>query len=884
MRMGRAGLLAAVLLVFFGTLTAAGAMDLETWLVTDPAAVPRVSDRENPGEQALHLEELFSDPAALWPEEGMALVLGPHAQVLFEMGSPSWELPAPGGAASVALAATYLRTPRWQEGTLFVTHGPAFIAYLDGELLHHREQSSADADPLELPVTLTQGHHRLLIASAVLPGDTLGSWTLHVRYEPADTTLTDEERPTTQRSPVHPFTMDDAMLRGSVHKLLVSPDGRYGAVHYGPWGWGVETPPSTLDLYDLKRGERTARLNRDGLGAPIAFSPDSERLLLRVKGSHGSDLAAWNTLDGSVEVLARGFEQASAFQWAPDGGGVYYARRYPHKAADEQPYKLMQGVEDRWDDWRDRIEIRYRDFGSGADVAVALVAENVNADFPTAYGITADGRTLYFRRAVAVDQRPFMALEFWRVDLATGESERLASERFQWSLDFAVHPEGTHLAFTAPRHPVTGDENANPEHNSNDLDLWLLEVASGELMNVDPDFQPAVGTGYYGTGGRNGFVWRSDGELVFTSAYDKEILLCRYRPGDDAIRTEPLPSPGASQLAIPQEGGARHTLYLAEWAESPGSVWRLDLRNGRGEELLDPYARQRRLTTSAPRVEDYDVTYYDEQAGMEVTVPGYLYYPLGYSEEGSYPLIVDTYGGVIGFGDGWLWNPQSYANLGYFVYVPVPRGAAGYGSAYADTHPNDWGVKTSRDMNTGVRRIVANVPGVDGERVGFVSGSYGGFLAMYLLAMPEDHPDYYPYATAISDYGISNLASYFGVGWWGVQYMDMAAAGTYPWSDPQWYIDHSPLFGADRVTAPLLLVHGEGDNNVPVGESDQMYTALKVLDRDVVFVQFPGEDHGVASTSEKYLTSKRMHLEWFDKHLRGRGGAWEKRMADQFGK
>ncbi len=101
---------------------------------------------------------------------------------------------------------------------------------------------------------------------------------------------------------------------------------------------------------------------------------------------------------------------------------------------------------------------------------------------------------------------------------------------------------------------------------------------------------------------------------------------------------------------------------------------------------------------------------------------------------------------------------------------------------------------------------------------------------------------------------------------------------------PKFYIDHSPLYHADNVTVPLLLVHGDADVNVPVDESDQMYTALKVLGRTVAFVRFPGEDHGIIGKRTSYLTSKRMHVEWFDKYLRDRPGAWDLRMKDQYKK
>ena len=128
----------------------------------------------------------------------------------------------------------------------------------------------------------------------------------------------------------------------------------------------------------------------------------------------------------------------------------------------------------------------------------------------------------------------------------------------------------------------------------------------------------------------------------------------------------------------------------------------------------------------------------------------------------------------------------------------------------------------------------------------------------------------------MSLYGISNVASYFGDGMWGYTYGDQAI-NRYPWADPQFFIDHSPLFAADRIETPLLLLHGDEDGNVPPAESEQMFTALRLLNRPVELVRFPGEDHGLRGTWENRVAHRTMLLEWFDRWLRDQPAAWEAR-------
>ena len=96
------------------------------------------------------------------------------------------------------------------------------------------------------------------------------------------------------------------------------------------------------------------------------------------------------------------------------------------------------------------------------------------------------------------------------------------------------------------------------------------------------------------------------------------------------------------------------------------------------------------------------------------------------------------------------------------------------------------------------------------------------------------------FAAAISHAGISDHTSYWGEGYWGYSYSEVSMGDAYPWSDPDLYVKQSPLFRADRITTPLLFLHGDSDHNVPPGESIQMFTALKLLGCPTAFVDRPG--------------------------------------------
>jgi len=90
-------------------------------------------------------------------------------------------------------------------------------------------------------------------------------------------------------------------------------------------------------------------------------------------------------------------------------------------------------------------------------------------------------------------------------------------------------------------------------------------------------------------------------------------------------------------------------------------------------------------------------------------------------------------------------------------------------------------------------------------------------------------------------------------------------------------IQHAAVFQADKVTTPLLLLHGLADGNVTTGESVQLFTELSVLDKPVEMVLFPGEDHGISGSWENRVAHRTMMLEWFDRWLRDQPQAWEDR-------
>jgi acylaminoacyl-peptidase len=231
-------------------------------------------------------------------------------------------------------------------------------------------------------------------------------------------------------------------------------------------------------------------------------------------------------------------------------------------------------------------------------------------------------------------------------------------------------------------------------------------------------------------------------------------------------------------------------------------------------------------------------------------------------------MIVHYYGGTLPMKKSFDRRLVWFAAKGYVVLMTNPAGAPGYGQAFANLHINDWGYPAGSDIIEGVEQFEKTHAYVDPKHVGNFGHSYGGFMTMHLATRTN------LFATSIEIAGISNIADYWGAGWTGYSYTDGTCPGCYPWNRKDLYVDRSPLFQADKIKGPMLLIHGTDDTNVVPTESEQMFTALRMLGREAELIRFYGENHGINSRPSVTRALYGVMLDWYDKYLRDRPDAW----------
>ena len=246
------------------------------------------------------------------------------------------------------------------------------------------------------------------------------------------------------------------------------------------------------------------------------------------------------------------------------------------------------------------------------------------------------------------------------------------------------------------------------------------------------------------------------------------------------------------------------------------------------------------------------------------------YLPPHFDADKKYPLIVDYYGGCSPTSRTFesRYPQHAYAALGYVMLVINPSGATGFGQEFSARHVNTAGQGPAEDIIEGVKQFCKEHSFINGKKIGCIGASYGGFMTQYLQTQTDI------FAAAISHAGISDHTSYWGEGYWGYSYSEVSMAGSYPWSHRELYVNQSPLYNAEKINTPILFLHGDADTNVPVGESIQMYTALKLLGKETAMVLVKDQDHHIKEYNKRILWQYTIWA-WFAKWLQDDPTWWE---------
>lgn len=632
------------------------------------------------------------------------------------------------------------------------------------------------------------------------------------------------------------WTNADMMHGERINGVELSSSGKYVRIHKNVTYKGGETDGKDIFI-DLATGKE---FSLDGFQR---WLPKGDRYLRSYRETEGT--RCYETVDPKTgEKTFIGKYTGKGYAWLTDDM-KHFLVTIDEKVPEEKNKDVHQILEpdDRQPGYRNRRNYSLYDIETGITTPITKGARNVyvipNKDA---------SRYLVSIRTEKLTERPFEFTDLLLLDPATGKADTLVRhDGFIGSYTFS--PDEKYVALTGSPEAFDGLGNTLPKGvipSSYEYELFLINLETKEVRCLTRDFGPSVAS----------YQWSEQDGMIYALCENHDLKnLYRINPKDGKAEMLPLSEPYIySSFSLAEEKPL--LAYIGESSMSTDRCWLRDLKSGK-ERVLCDLNPTRLKDIQLGKCQDWNF-----KAERGDTIYGCYYLPPFFDETKQYPMLVYYYGGCSPVGrllDSY-YNFQEWAAMGYVVYVIQPSGCSGFGQEFASRHVNAYGDYTADDIVQGTKQFCKEHPYVKADKIGCMGASYGGFMTMYLQTVTDI------FAAAMSHAGISNPASYWGYGYWGYSYSTTSAAHSYPWNNMELYSGHAPLFNADKVHTPILFMHGGADTNVPINESIQMFTALKLLGRECAFITVEGENHHILNYNKRIRWHDSI-MAWFAKWL-----------------
>jgi dipeptidyl aminopeptidase/acylaminoacyl peptidase len=640
----------------------------------------------------------------------------------------------------------------------------------------------------------------------------------------------------------HVITPEDVLTIRELNEIKLSPDGKQVAF--------VVTEPNDPNKPREARASNIWVVPSDGSVAPHPlipglknvssprWSPDGQSLaFLSDEAEPNSDVK-----DKSIQIfLLRNGEQKAArltsapggvdgFEWSPDGKMIAFTTREPASA--EQLARKAAGD--------DAIVLSERFIKYSrlwvmnlADGKVTQINKQNLEIFEMAWSPLGDEFALIAAPSAKRGEPGNLSLVV--VSRATGEVVRTLSKNvcsitglLRWS------PDASWITFL------------EIPPNRDDANFWLslAPAKGGAVRPLLKDYSGTVLTPEWTPDSKSLLAQSIEGTKQVISKID--LNTGAFQKIADVMQ---------SQWGDGLSSNGESIAYFAQTPESANDVW-----------IVEKNTPPRRITDFNPQTKSWafgnvsEIVWKNSKDGL--TRRGVLITPPDYKAGKLYPTVINTHPGDtafwIGFhaGKWWDWG-QLLASNGYVVFLPNTRGVTGEGAAMHATISN-WGEMAYQDLLDGVDYLIAQKI-ADPNRLGIGGWSNGGFMTEYTITRTTR------FKAAVAQAGHSDFFSLYGVSY--LRDVFRQTSGESPYFNRKWYDDHSPITLIKNCRTPTLLLHGEFDSGVPVGQAYEFYTGLKDAGVETDLVIYPRERHSIQEYLHQIDVQKRM-LAWFDKHLK----------------
>ena len=691
---------------------------------------------------------------------------------------------------------------------------------------------------------LEPGRHILLLKSLYNNDTSALHWKIKVSYSVKNNAAD----PTVNLSPVTRMDIDHLMNGKSLSSVNISPGGDYCMLKYRE----TLPPDGKTERWTQIIENKTGKIifsSKFGNISSMEWVPGENSISFTAKKGNDSYLIKHNLDTYSETTLMKLPEKFDTYHWSENGNFIIYTVSDKLKRDKSGVYKI-EGMPDRWPWYRTRTQLFFLD-------ANDLSTKQLTYGHLTSslQDICPDGKKILFSQSIPqYSERPYYKQTVMELDLETLKVDTLWEQNFSATVKYS--PGGKKLLVTGSA-AMFNNAGVNLKKNKipNDYDTqaYIYDLNTKDVKPISKNFNPSIEYA----------VWNKEDNNIYILAEDRTYKnIWKYNFDTGKFESVPVNVDVVNGFSLSQKGEK-----LAYWGSSisyPAEGFIIDLNTGKQKLISNP-AKSFFKNVIFGKTEDWT---FENRHG--ITIDGRIYYPPDFNADKKYPLIVYYYGGTspTSRNFGGRYPKNLFAAHGYVVYVLQPSGATGYGQNFSSLHVNGWGKENAEDIIEGTEKFLKTHPFIDKNAVGCIGASYGGYMTMYLQTQTGI------FSAAIAHAGISSISSYWGQGYWGYLYSSVASANSFPWNNKKLYVDHSPLFNADKVNTPILLLHGTVDTNVPAGESIQFYTALKLLGKPVELVEIEGQNHHITDYKKRIRWQKTI-LAWFDKYLKHNNDWWK---------
>jgi len=651
------------------------------------------------------------------------------------------------------------------------------------------------------------------------------------------------------------YTIEDVLKVRRVSDPQISPDGRFVAFTIGDVNFDANrivthiyvVPVAGGDTKQLTVGDRSATSPRwSPDGKKIAFTTSGQVWLMDANGDHKEQVTKIST-------------EAASPVWSPDGNWIAFTSDvHPDCTNDDCNKKKDEEAEKSKVKAHITSRLLFRHWNEWRDVKRTHV-----------FVVPSKGGTAKDLTPGDFDSPPYAA--------ATG-------------VDFAFSPDSQEIAYLRNPDKV--------EATSTNSDIYLVPVSGGPGKNITVqnrgyDASPVyTGDGKYilyrsqATAGFEADRWRL---MMYNRASGVSTELVR---GFDLQVEEAVVSPDTNQIyftagergyapifRVPIGGGnaqkvvgdvfatnlhitpdGKSLIFASSSFTAPAEIYLVNT-DGSGLRALTSANRQLMDQANLTKAEEVEWT-----GALGGKIHGFIVKPRNFDATRKYPLVVLIHGGPqSAWNNAWSyrWNPEVFANAGYVVFAPNPRGSTGYGQQFVNEISGDWGGKAYVDIMNGVADVLRRNSFIDRDRVGAAGASYGGYMINWIEGHNNDPR--FRFKVLVSHDGVYNLTSMYGATeelW----FTDWEFKGT-PWTNPTMYDRWSPHNFVKNFDTPILIIHSELDYRVPIGEGLQLFTAVQRKGIDSKILIFPDEGHWVLKPQNSQLWYHTV-LDWLDKYLK----------------